>query len=64
MPIAEPTKKQLQDLIDDVGDQLENMLDPSLTREELIGLVQELESQVNGDEEEDEEQEEEQEEAA
>ena len=49
------TKKELQDSLDEVGNQIMEMLDPSLTRKEIVERLQELDSFVNGDDEEDEE---------
>ena len=49
-----PTKRQLQKLIDEVGEKISDLLDPVLTREELVAQVQELDALVNGTGEEDE----------
>jgi len=53
MAVSGPSKKMLQDLIDDIGDKLQEMMDPALTREDLVALVQQLDAQVNGDDEDD-----------
>jgi len=55
MALNGPTKKELENLLNDVGDKLQEMLDPALTREDLVTLVQELDSQINGDDDEDDE---------
>jgi hypothetical protein len=49
MTTSSPSKKELQELIDDVSGKVQDMLDPALTREDLVGLVQELDVQLNGD---------------
>jgi hypothetical protein len=53
-----PTKKELQQLIDEVGERVSDMLNPVLTREELVSQVQELDALVNGADEEEEDEEE------
>jgi hypothetical protein len=50
------TKKELQALVEDIGERVSNMLDPVLTREEIVEQMKELDAVVNGsDDEEDEE---------
>jgi hypothetical protein len=51
---ATPTKKELQQLLDEVGERISDMLNPVLTREELVSQVQELDALVNGTDEDEE----------
>jgi hypothetical protein len=46
------TKGDLQDTLDQVGDMIVNALDPSLTREDVIQKLQEMDDLVNGDDDE------------
>lgn len=46
------TKDQLEELLDDVGEKLDQALDPKLTREELVELVEQASDLIEGDEEE------------
>ena len=62
MALNGPSKKELENLLNDVGDKLQEMLDPALTREELVSLVQELDAQVNGEDEDDEDEDDEEDE--
>jgi hypothetical protein len=48
---------ELQGLLDDVGERVSDLLNPALSREQLVELVQELDDLVNGTEEEDDEEE-------
>jgi hypothetical protein len=60
------TKKELQDTLDEVGSRISDMLDPALSREQLVEQLQELDEMLNGsddDDSEDEGEEEEEEEA-
>ena len=43
------TKQQLDELVDTLADGLEECLDPSLTREEVISKVQELSDLASGE---------------
>jgi hypothetical protein len=47
------TKKELSDTLDQVGERLVSMLDPSFTRLDLIAGIKELDALVNGSEDED-----------
>jgi hypothetical protein len=49
--------EELQGLLDDVGERVSDLLNPALSREQLVELVQELDDLVNGTEEEDDEEE-------
>ena len=49
-----PTKAELADRIDDIEDLLEEVLDPELTREELVSKVKEIQTVASGEAEEDE----------
>jgi len=42
-----PTKDELQDTIDQVGDMIADALDPALSREEVIQKLQEIDDIVN-----------------
>jgi hypothetical protein len=53
------TKAELDGLVDEIADGLEEALDPSLTREELVDKVKELANLASGEEAETEEEEEE-----
>ena len=55
MPANAATKQQLQDTIDEVGEKLDELLNPVLTREQIIEGLQELDGIINGSDEEDEE---------
>jgi hypothetical protein len=59
---AGPTKAELADTLDEVAELLESALDPALSREEAIRVVQEALDVAEGEEEGEEEQEEEEEE--
>jgi hypothetical protein len=52
------TKKELQHLIDQIGEKVSDMLNPVFTREQLIEQVQELDELVNNTEEEEDNEEE------
>ena len=45
------TKKELQDTIDDVAEQIEDLLDPALTREVIVQKLQDLDGMLNGPDE-------------
>lgn len=47
------TKKELELQLDDVGDSVARMLDPQLTREQVVGQLADLNDTLNGEEEED-----------
>ena len=49
------TKKEMQNLIDQIGEKVADMLNPVFTREELVEQMQELDELVNGSEDDDEE---------
>jgi hypothetical protein len=53
------TKAELDGLVDELADGLEEALDPSLTREQLVDKVKELANLASGEEDEEEEEEEE-----
>jgi hypothetical protein len=64
MPVSGPTKAELQDMFDElqqrwdeVGDRISDMLNPVLSREQVLELVQEVDELMNGagDDDEDEE---------
>ncbi len=57
MPVL--TKSELQTTIDHAGELITDMLDPSLTREALVLLVQDLHEYINGSDEEEEDEEDE-----
>lgn len=42
------TKKELEDTLDEVSNKVTEMLNPALTRKEVVVLVQELDQIVNG----------------
>jgi hypothetical protein len=46
---TEMTKQELDELVDTLADGLEECLDPSLTREEVISKVQELSDLASGE---------------
>jgi hypothetical protein len=46
--MAGPTKQELQTLVDDVGIKLTEILNPALSREEIVIQLQELDELVNG----------------
>lgn len=46
-----PTKAELQETLESVGSSILDMLDPALTREELVSKVKELDELVNGSDE-------------
>ena len=50
------TKSELQDQLDEIDDLIQDALDPSLTREQVISKVQDIDDILNGsdDDEEDE----------
>lgn len=61
------TKQQLQemqDLLDDVGERVSDLLNPALSREQLVEMIQDLDDLVNGTDEDEEHDEEEEGEAA
>lgn len=59
MAAKAPTKQELQDLIDEVGTRVTDMLNPALTREQIVEQLQEMDELVNGsDDDEDEEEDE------
>lgn len=47
------TKKELQNLVDEIGERVSDMLDPVLAREEIVEQLKELDSLVNGSDDED-----------
>ena len=47
-----PTKAELSDILDEIGELAEEALDPELTREELVAKVKELADVASGEEEE------------
>jgi hypothetical protein len=50
---AGPTKQELQESIDEVAEKVEQLLDPILTREQLVEGLQEIDSLISGEEDED-----------
>ena len=48
-----PTKDELQETIDDIGDIVTDALDPALTREEVVQKLQEIDDMLNGDDDSD-----------
>ena len=44
-----PTKDELQETIDDIGDIVTDALDPALTREEVVQKLQDIDDLLNGD---------------
>ena len=50
-----PTKRDLEDSLDQISDLVDEALDPELTREELVAKVKEIAAVANGEEEEEEE---------
>lgn len=54
MAAAGPTKAELQETLDQVASIVEDMLDPTLTRKEVVEKAQELDSLINGDDSDDE----------
>jgi hypothetical protein len=59
MATTTPTKAELQQTLDEIGEKVTEMLNPALTREQVIELAQELDELVNGSDEDDETEEEE-----
>lgn len=53
--MAQPTKQELMELLDQVGDKVGDLLDPILSREQIVEGLQELDEMINGEEEESEE---------
>lgn len=51
------TKAELQETLDEVAAKVEELLDPKLTRKELVMIAEELDEIVNGPEEEDDDEE-------
>jgi hypothetical protein len=43
-----PTKAELQETLDQVGETIADMLDPSLTRKQLVDQLKDLDELVNG----------------
>ena len=58
------TKQQLQNTLDEVGEQVGDMLDPALSREQIVERLQELDEMLNGSSEEEDDDEETEEEEA
>lgn len=54
-PMAQPTKQELMELLDQVGDKVGDLLDPILSREQIVEGLQELDEMINGEEESEEE---------
>lgn len=52
MATSTVTKKELQDMLDSVADSISEMLDPALTREQIVGKLQELDDMLNADDDE------------
>lgn len=50
-----PTKKELQETLDDISDRVSDLLDPSLSREDVVKGLQEIDEILSGDDDEDEE---------
>ena len=50
-----PSKAELQSLLVQVGELVSDALDPSLSREEVIGVLQEVNGLLNGEEDDSEE---------
>jgi hypothetical protein len=48
MAAGSPTKAELQETLDQVGESIADMLDPSLTRKQLVEKVKDLDELVNG----------------
>lgn len=48
-----PSKTELEDTLDQVGDMITDALDPALTREEVVEKLQEIDDMLNGDDEDD-----------
>jgi hypothetical protein len=44
-----PTRAELADTLDQVGDMITDALDPALTREEVVEKLQEIDDMLNGD---------------
>jgi hypothetical protein len=44
-----PTRAELADTLDQVGDMITDALDPALTREEVVEKLQEIDEMLNGD---------------
>lgn len=47
------TKKQLEEQLDDVGDTVAELLNPQLSREEIVGKLVELNDTLNPEDDED-----------
>lgn len=52
--MAQPTKQELNDLVTEAGDKITELLDPELTREEIVRKAKELDELINGSDEDDE----------
>jgi hypothetical protein len=49
--MANRKKQELEDLLEDVGGKVAEMLNPSLTRTQIVVLAQEIDEMVNGSDE-------------
>jgi hypothetical protein len=58
-PMATQTKAELVQVLDNAGEKIAELLNPILTREQLVEGLQELDEMINGEEEEEEEEEDE-----
>lgn len=45
---AKQELQEFQELLDDIGERVSEMLDPALSREQLVEQIQELDELVNG----------------
>jgi hypothetical protein len=52
---AKQELQEFQELLDDIGERVSEMLDPALSREQLVEQIQELDELVNGSEDDPEE---------
>ena len=57
-PMATQTKAELVEVLDQAGEKVADLLNPILTREQLVEGLQELDEMINGEEEEEEEEDE------
>ena len=52
-PTVATSKRQLQDTLDQVGSKISELLNPALSREDIILSLQDLDDLVNGSDDED-----------
>ena len=57
-PMATQTKAELVQVLDNAGEKIAELLNPILTREQLVEGLQELDEMINGEEEEEDEEDE------